>query len=524
MKKVERIVMVTQRIVLLACIALGIIVATILGCGETDDPVDLEESAAADTLGVMKMPEMVAAAPSAPQTGFYVKEVGYYADWKLSEPLSGAVTPGTKVFVKVVFSEPVKFVVADDDSARPILYYRTNKKRLRFRIAQHGASGEDFVSGDAKPWGGGTDDYIGKFVIPEDVTGRFRVEIGKWNMNEAGEPLPAFYVHDEELQIAEEMSQPTVQEPAVPEPAAPKPTVQTPAADTIPPTVLSIRHFLDDRREREIGEDELIPAGTDMFTVVEFSEPVTPSITYTPRNEEEKQFTLGQRGGVHWRGLCKPVDAESTTFLCRQYAWEDSYHITVLADTADRSGNPLGEDNISPVVSVGPRVVIDLRPQEEEPEPISEEVGDTTYTFTFEDGTTYPGYNPPPKLQRILNTHPSAKLPFFEEAVKKVEVISWVYLMVWSVYPDSVDKEVAARDRVLKQFDMTRGTLDRLTAIYFELPRNYAHRDAPKHTRYWFAVEYLRLQMQYPDEDRLSLYTHFQNSKHNVIGLTGPYE
>ena len=78
---------------------------------------------------------------------------------------------------------------------------------------------------------------------------------------------------------------------------------------------------------------------------------------------------------------------------------------------------------------------------------------DLGYTFTLE-GLTYPGYNPSPGLQHILDTYPSAKLPHFLEAVQMVEVIDWVYRKAWTVYPDwrtnqtSFDKlEGAARER-----------------------------------------------------------------------------
>lgn len=199
MKKIGGVERVKQILVLSACIALGVAVMTILGCGEEDDSATLSESGVADILSVMKVPEGAPGAPVAPQAGFRVQEVGYYADWKLTKELKGSVAPGTTVFVKVVFSEPVQFKPADDNTARPILYYRVDKERTRFRIAEHGAKGEDFVSGDAKPKGSGTDDYVCKVVVPE--TGRFRVEVGKLNMNEAGETLPAYYVHKDSWRL-----------------------------------------------------------------------------------------------------------------------------------------------------------------------------------------------------------------------------------------------------------------------------------------------------------------------------------
>ena len=87
---------------------------------------------------------------------------------------------------------------------------------------------------------------------------------------------------------------------------------------------------------------------------MKFSESVAPVVSYTTRGNE-KRFTLAQRGGIHWRGTCKPVDVENTTFVCRQTAREDSYQVTVLADTADLSGNRLGEAVVSPVLEVKPQ-------------------------------------------------------------------------------------------------------------------------------------------------------------------------
>lgn len=113
------------------------------------------------------------------------------------------------------------------------------------------------------------------------------------------------------------------------------------------------------------------------------------------------------------------------------------------------------------------------------------------YTFTLE-GITYPGYNPPPRLLEILETHPSARLPYFEEAVKITEVVDWVYLMVWEIYPDSVDKKVAARIAVEKQFGVDKymsWTLDSMfyQSINYE-PESY----------YWFTVEVMRLMLEHP--------------------------
>ena len=46
----------------------------------------------------------------------FVKEVAYYKDWQLTKSLSGPVRPGTTFFIKVVFSEPMTFKAADNNT------------------------------------------------------------------------------------------------------------------------------------------------------------------------------------------------------------------------------------------------------------------------------------------------------------------------------------------------------------------------------------------------------------------------
>ena len=95
----------------------------------------------------------------------------------------------------------MRFKPADDKSARPILYYRLNGKLIRFRIAKHGAGGKNFVSGDAKPFGGGTDDYVCKYTVPGDVTGEFGAAVGKFNADKDGNTLAKFYTHQKQVTL-----------------------------------------------------------------------------------------------------------------------------------------------------------------------------------------------------------------------------------------------------------------------------------------------------------------------------------
>ncbi|MDE0012130.1 MAG: hypothetical protein OXU36_13360, partial [Candidatus Poribacteria bacterium] len=88
--------------------ALGIFI--LMGCGTAEeDP--LEPSAPEQTHSDINSTQMSAipAAPPAPTDGTpFVKEVGYYRDWKLTQPLTGTIPPGATIYTKVVFSEPMQ--------------------------------------------------------------------------------------------------------------------------------------------------------------------------------------------------------------------------------------------------------------------------------------------------------------------------------------------------------------------------------------------------------------------------------
>ena len=131
----------------------------------------------------------------------FVKSVSFYKDWQLTQPLNTRVEPGTTLYTKIVFSEPMQLRVADDSSARPVLYYHIAGERIRYRIARHGAGGADFVSGDAKPLHSGTDDYICKYTIPEGATGEFRTLVGKLSADTSGNTMETFYTHPARLTI-----------------------------------------------------------------------------------------------------------------------------------------------------------------------------------------------------------------------------------------------------------------------------------------------------------------------------------
>ena len=358
-------------LLILTHIAIGILLVTITSCGETEDPLEPTEMVKSGTDvelfgATKKAPDAAPAAPTMqmPEGTPTVKEVGYYADWQLTEELSGTVAPGKTIFIKIVFSEPMKFKPADDNTAFPILYYRVGNKQHRFKVAKHGASGEDFVSGDAKPLGSGTDDYICKYIVPTDATAKFRVEIGKFNADLDGNNLPAFYTHTEELQLGKAAEKPTEPEKTMvetpDEPTQPEPP--TKPTDTAPPTVVSVTHYINGVA---IEDGATVPVST-VDTQVVFSEPVMPVITYTTGGRTRKFTTSDQIGGIHWRGICKPADATGTIWLCKQNTVAPSFVVTVTTDTVDRGGNRLVEAAAT-TLSVEPRPVVVVQPTKPEP-------------------------------------------------------------------------------------------------------------------------------------------------------------
>ena len=86
----------------------------ILGCGDTDEDIDvLKEGAAVGIFADAKYPDVAPAAPAALPAGTpSVKEVSFYHDWKLTKPVTAPVSVGEQVFIHLTFSEPMKHVVS----------------------------------------------------------------------------------------------------------------------------------------------------------------------------------------------------------------------------------------------------------------------------------------------------------------------------------------------------------------------------------------------------------------------------
>ncbi len=326
---------------LLFVILCVLIAAVITGCSEIEDPVTTDFTAdgeAFGTVGEMKMP--ADAAPGAPQLQIpegtpTVKSVGYYSDWQLTKPLTGTVSVGKTIFIKVEFSEGMQLVVADDQTARPVLYRRVNGKLARFKIADFGAKGEDFVSGDAKPVKT-KKVFLCKYTVRPEDTGEFTFAVGRLSADLQGNLIPAFYTHKEKLQCGPAKS---------PEPEK---------TDTTPPTVVSIMHYRDGTT---LPEGESVAHNTTVETAIVFSEPISPEsvVVTSTTGGKTKRYSYSTRS-VHWRGTFQ-VSRDKRTVRCKQLVRADSFVVTLEA-VKDLAGNALAEPVTAPAIAVTPRPVV----------------------------------------------------------------------------------------------------------------------------------------------------------------------
>ena len=403
--------------------------------------------------------------PSAPvdTTPPTVVEVNWYRDWQMTESLTvdSIVHPGDTVYTVVVFSEPVMHTVAEDKTARPALSIVIDGMEERYKMLPHGVG---FKSGEAKPLRGGTDDYLCKYTIPADAVGTLGLRVGGATADIAGNTVTEALIHTAPFMVIRR----------------PQPFV------TIDSTVSE-----DDGSITVSGTSADIPAETTVTVMIDSITAVTTTDTFGS-----------------WSVTVPATEANQ-----------------LIAGTVIVTASAIDASDSSPFEYEPPMVT---EPEPPGPTPLAPtevtlvEVG-SDYTFTLE-GHTYPGYNPSPEVQRILDTHPSAQLPNFAEAVKMGEVVDWVYRKVWVVYPDwrdssdSVDKMIAARRRVKGQFGLTKRINDTLSTMYF----HFLGYDPESH--YWFGVECFRLLLQYPEESLEGLKERFEESlkKGYIVGQTNP--
>ena len=299
----------------------------IFGCGEETESPIAEKTApegAMNTLGEMKIPQGVAAAPQAPNIGApSIKEISYYSNWKLTEPIDSA-TAGDTIYTKVVFSEPMLHIAANDKTARPVLYYRIGRQNTRYRISAHGAKGEAFQSGDAKPKGKSRTVFICKYTIQAEDAGTLTLAVGKLSTDTEGTALAKFYTHKEQLSIEE--------------------------PDTTPPFVRSVTYWYNERLTDPIADT--VYDGETIYTKIVFSKAMevvegssnqSRPILYHQIGRKRTRYRIITDGRLR-NNEAKTED--SITFICKNTIMDvtnTTLRIMVGKFSLDRAGNTLSE-------------------------------------------------------------------------------------------------------------------------------------------------------------------------------------
>jgi hypothetical protein len=142
-----------------------------------------------------------------------VTEVGYYRDLRLSKPITGTLEPGTTVYTKVVFSEPMRHIASDEKDARPILSFVIDGRAVRYRMKQRRTSGKNLQSGDSKPRNKKNDQFLCKYTVQADDEGPFTLKVGKSSTDTDGNKLAKTYVHNTELQLTRSVKLAVNEEP-----------------------------------------------------------------------------------------------------------------------------------------------------------------------------------------------------------------------------------------------------------------------------------------------------------------------
>lgn len=296
---------------------LTLIAVIFIGCAGEDTEEEALERSATGMLGATKMPEeAVAMAPPAPGVPF-VKAVGFYKDWQFAKPLTGAAAVGETIFIKIVFSEAMQVVVADDKTARPILFRQIDSEMTRFHVVRHNTKLGD---GDAKHRGKDAATFVCKYTVQPEDEGSFGIAVGKQSTDTDGVRMAAFYRHKEKVLIKE--------------------------PDTTPPTVVSVTHYADADRTDLIND--VVHPGEDIYTKIVFSEMMHirrkgkqsfPVLYYRIGREQTRYHIVA---GALQDGTA--VTEDDSTFICRNTIPVDAvgnFWITVGKASKDSSGNAM---------------------------------------------------------------------------------------------------------------------------------------------------------------------------------------
>ena len=131
-----------------------------------------------------------------------VVEVSWYGNEQMTQSLTAdsTVHPGDTVYTVVRFSEPVRHVVADDNTSRPALLIVVDGKTRRYQILPHGV---DIQSGEAQSLHGDNTDYLCKYTIPADTVGTIALRVGGSTADTAGNRVTDASVHTALFSITE---------------------------------------------------------------------------------------------------------------------------------------------------------------------------------------------------------------------------------------------------------------------------------------------------------------------------------
>ncbi len=287
----------------------------VMGCGEESPETVLDT----EVLGDLKYTGEDAVPMAPAMAGVpYIKEIGYYRDWRHTKPVEGSVPVGKTIYVKVVFSEEMELVVSDGKDARPVVFYRVGKTLTRFRIKGFKVKG-GMTSGDLKPKGN-TSVYVGKYTVADD--GLFTIAVGKLSADTQGTPMSAFYTHKAKVVMGDGEGAAAAQE------MSGTSTVTKPAGDTDAPRVTGVTWY----RDRQLTEEVETPeAGNPLYgnrtyyIKVVFSEPMQ----YIPASDETARPSLyidskrvrilprGASGDEFTQRSCKPLGGGTDDFVCK---------------------------------------------------------------------------------------------------------------------------------------------------------------------------------------------------------------
>ena len=127
---------------------------------------------------------------------------GYYANAGLSTPLTGRVTAGTDIYVKIAFSENVGHTAGTGASARPAIGYKIGSAAEQsFAIVGHTAT---LATGQCQPDAAHPADvYECRYTVASGDTGDFDFRVGTVTADTAPTPnrLAAKYTHKTKLVV-----------------------------------------------------------------------------------------------------------------------------------------------------------------------------------------------------------------------------------------------------------------------------------------------------------------------------------